>query len=131
MQDTIVRLWRSADRYDGARGSVRTFVYAIARNVAADLRRRRASRPLDTRDEVTHDPAHEPHDQLVLGLEVRDALSALSDKHREALELGYDHDLSQSQIAERLDVPLGTVKTRTFHALRELKAELQRRGIDV
>lgn len=133
VQDTVVRLWRSADRYDPARGSVRTFVYAIARNVAADLRRRCASRPLDTHEDETtaHPPTEEPHDKLVLGLEVRAAMTGLSDKHREALELSYDEDLTQSQIAERLGVPLGTVKTRTFHALRALKDELARRGIDV
>ena len=64
-----------------------------------------------------------------MAVDVREALQALTDKHREVLELGYDDDLSQSQIARRLDIPLGTVKTRTYHALRALRVELGQRGI--
>jgi RNA polymerase sigma-70 factor (ECF subfamily) len=60
---------------------------------------------------------------------VRDALDALSAAHREVLELAYEDDLTQEQIAERLGVPLGTVKTRTYHGLRVLWAELERRGL--
>ena len=55
----------------------------------------------------------------------RDALDELSAKHREVLELHYRGDLTQQQISERLEVPLGTVKTRTYHALRALKGKLE------
>ena len=82
VQDTFVRLWRSADRFDAGRGSVRTFLFAIARRAAVDLLRRPTSRPLQTTefpDELTSDPAYE---QLLLGLDVRDALNSLSPKHR-------------------------------------------------
>ncbi len=135
VQDTFVRLWRSAGRFDPARGTVRTFIYAIARNAAVDLRRRAASRPLGgpglDEGRGADQLADEPFERLVEGLEVRAAMSALSPKHRETLELAYDEDLSQSQIAARLGIPLGTVKTRAYHALRALKGELERRGVAV
>jgi len=131
VQDTFVRLWRGAKRYDPERGSVRTFVYAIARNAAIDLQRRAASRPLatDEGDLGSAGLGDEPFDKLVLGLDVRSALQTLSDKHRQTLELAYDDDLTQRQIAERLGIPLGTVKTRSHHALRALRQELEVRGL--
>lgn len=131
VQDTFVRLWRGAGRYDPERGSVRTFVYTIARNAAIDLQRRAASRPLatDEGDLGSAGAGDEPFDKLVLGLDVRSALQTLSDKHRQTLELAYDDDLTQRQIAERLGIPLGTVKTRSHHALRALRQELEVRGL--
>jgi RNA polymerase sigma-70 factor (ECF subfamily) len=67
---------------------------------------------------------------MIAQLTVRDALDSLSDAHREVLELSYDRDLKQSEIADRLGIPLGTVKTRTYHALRSLKDALEERSVD-
>ena len=69
-------------------------------------------------------------DRLVVGLTVRDALESLSPAHREVLDLSYSGDLKQTEIAERLGLPLGTVKTRTYYALRALKLALEERGLD-
>lgn len=136
VQDTFVRVWRSASRFDPSRGSVRTFILVIARGAAADLRRRSASRPLDVMpgheiEQREGDSASGPDatDGVLLGMVVGDALDALPAKHAEVLRLHFDQDMSQSQIAERLDVPLGTIKTRSFHALRSLRRELQDRGV--
>lgn len=132
VQDTFVRLWRNAGRFDPAQGSVRTFIYAIARNRAIDLRRRRSSRP----DHGAPDPLEEQaaeagfQEALIEGIEVREALGGLGDKHRRVLELSYDEGLTQVEIAERLEIPLGTVKTRTFHALKAMRGELEKRGFD-
>jgi RNA polymerase sigma-70 factor, ECF subfamily len=60
---------------------------------------------------------------------VRDALEALSHKHRQVLELMLDEDLGQAEIAGRLSIPVGTVKTRAFYGLRALRLELEERGI--
>lgn len=131
VQDTFVKVWRGADRFDPERGSPRTWIYSIARNSAIDLKRRRSARPLDLDDPGPEAfGTVEPHEHLVERLEVRDALSGLSEDHRAVLELSYDEGLTQSQIAERLSVPLGTVKTRTYHALRAMRRELGRRGFD-
>jgi RNA polymerase sigma-70 factor, ECF subfamily len=132
VQETFVRLWRSSGRFDPARASVRTFLFTLARRAAVDLFRRQSSRPrsagpLDEGHEaLTSDDAFE---QLLLGLDVRAALDALSPKHREVLELHVLADLTQAQVAERLDVPLGTVKTRTYHALRALRDALRERDL--
>lgn len=132
VQETFVRLWRGAERFDPDKGSVRAYTYTIARRVAIDIRRRVSSRPLGT-DEGFEGLSSEMDDgefeALILGLDVRDGLHSLSPKHREILELHFDHDLSQPQVAERLGIPLGTVKTRTYYGLRALKLELEERGI--
>ena len=69
-------------------------------------------------------------ERVIVRLTVRDALDSLSDAHREVLELCYDRDLRQSEIADRLGIPIGTVKTRTYHALRSLKVALEERSVD-
>lgn len=136
VQDTFVRLWRSAGRFDRSKGSVKTFIYTIARRAAVDIRRRSSSRPLssavelDASDAAIEDPRGAgAFDRIVLGISVREALTSLSAKHRETLDLHFREDLTQRQIADRLEIPLGTVKTRTYHALRALKKELEEREI--
>ena len=129
VQETFVRLWRRADRFDPARGTVSTFLYALARRIAIDLWRRPSSRPLapEPTDEIAGPDAIE---NILVGLTVRDAMESLSAAHREVLELSYSQDLTQAQIAEALGLPLGTVKTRTYYAMRALKLALEERGID-
>ncbi len=135
VQETFVRLWRSSPRFDPQRGSLRGFLFTIARRTAVDLRRRPAARPLDA---LEHGDDRDPgeradpsgreelaFDQALLSLDVREAMSGLSVEQRRVLELHFDEDLTQRQISERLDVPLGTVKTRTFHALRNLRGRLE------
>jgi RNA polymerase sigma-70 factor, ECF subfamily len=81
VQETFVRLWRTAGRYDPARGSVSSFVFAIARRIAIDLWRRPSSRPFAELAEADRNGGHDPEDaieRLVVGLNVRDALNALS-----------------------------------------------------
>ncbi len=131
VQETFVRLWRGADRFDPAKGSVSTFTFTIARRVAIDLRRRAASRPQQSEVEGAYAAIHDDglFEKLILSLDVRDALSSLSPKHREILELHFDEDLTQERVSERLGIPLGTVKTRTYYGLRALKLELEERGL--
>jgi RNA polymerase sigma-70 factor, ECF subfamily len=133
VQDTFVRLWRDAARFDPARGSARTYVFVVAYGAAADLRRRAASRPLDVRpagEVEARAPADgDGLDQVLLGMAVGDALDTLSAAHNSVLRMYFEEDLSQPQIADRLGIPLGTVKTRTHHALRALRRELEERAI--
>ena len=69
-------------------------------------------------------------DEILLSVTVRDAMMSLSPAHREVLELIYDEDLKLGEIACKLDVPLGTVKTRAFYALRAMREALRDRGFD-
>jgi RNA polymerase sigma-70 factor (ECF subfamily) len=127
VQETFVRLWRSAGLYEASRGSPATFIFTIARRLAIDLWRRPSSRTPDPDQQAL--PTDDQIDRLVTRLGVRDALDSLSSAHRQVLELSYRDQLKQTEIAERLGIPLGTVKTRSHHALRLLKSELQRRDI--
>ncbi|WP_411277098.1 RNA polymerase sigma factor [Gaiella sp.] len=127
VQETFVRLWRAAGRFDAGQGTVRGYLFTIARNAAVDLHRRR---PRHERAELGDPPAEgDAFEALVTRLAVRDAVEALPDDFREVLELSYDQELSQAQIAERLEMPVGTVKSRTFYALRALKTQLTLRGV--
>jgi RNA polymerase sigma-70 factor (ECF subfamily) len=134
VQETFVRLWQTAGRYRRERGSVSTFLFAIARRIAIDLWRRPSSRPFADLAEAGPDAAGaagDAVDQLLVGLNVRDALNALSAAHREVLELLYLQDLTQAQVAQRLGVPLGTVKTRAYHGLRAFRQAAEERGLAV
>jgi RNA polymerase sigma-70 factor, ECF subfamily len=134
VQETFVRLWQSADRYDPQRGSVPSFVFTIARRLAIDLWRRPSSKPFTELGEVDRGPDQDPGDvvdQLLVGLNVRDALASLPEGQRVVLELLYLQDLTQRQVADRVGVPLGTVKTRAFYGLRSLKEALRQRDVDV
>lgn len=126
VQETFVRLWQSAARFDPRRGAADAFVMTIARRTAVDLHRRAGSRPPSARWDAGEEPSDdESFDRVILEIDIRHALDALPTKHREVLELSYRHDLTQRQIAERLAIPLGTVKTRTWHALHAMKRELE------
>ena len=122
VQETFVRLRRTAGQYDAQRASVDTYLFAIARSVALDIRERSSSRDLLPLNEL--DSVEQVLDSLIL----REALDTLSVAHRQVLRLAYDQGLTQSQIAERLGLPLGTVKTRMFHATQALRSALDERG---
>jgi RNA polymerase sigma-70 factor, ECF subfamily len=126
VQETFVRLWRNAGRYDPHRGSAATFIFTMARRLAIDLWRRPSSRPAAADRPV---PEEDEVDRLMVRIQVRDALESISESHREVLELSYLNHLRQAEIANKLDIPLGTVKTRTYHALRSLRAALEERDI--
>jgi len=128
VQECFVRLWRKAGQFDEARGTVAAYLFVIARSIAADLRKRSSSRPLASVDEARLPPQPDNADRILEALMVQDALDSLSPAHREMLMLAHGDGLTQVQIAERLSLPLGTVKTRMFHGLRALRTALAERG---
>jgi RNA polymerase sigma-70 factor, ECF subfamily len=129
VQETFIRLWRTADRFDPARGTVTAFVLSIARRLAIDLWRRPSSRRAQPEAEPAA-PVEETIDRLLLQFAVRDALDSLPQAQREVLELSYYSDLTQTEVASRLRIPLGTVKSRAYHALRAFHRAAEERGID-
>lgn len=131
VQETFVRLWRAAPRFDPERGTVGALLMTIAYRAASDLGRRRAGEaPVVSLDvesaDTPADPAAgtEQEEQLLLRDELQAALATLSDDQREILRLHFQEDLTQTQIAERLGLPLGTVKSRVFYGLRHLRTAL-------
>ncbi len=128
VQETFVRLWRAAGRFDAEKSSVGTYLYVIARSVAADIRKRPSSRSLMPVDDLDLPPIPDDVDQILDSMVVREALDALGRGHADVIRLAHEEGLTQPQIADRLGLPLGTVKTRTFHGLRALRAALIERG---
>jgi RNA polymerase sigma-70 factor, ECF subfamily len=128
VQETFVRLWRTASRFDADKASVGTYLYVIARSVAADIRKRPSSRPLQAVDEAGVPPQADGVDEILDSMIVREAFETLGPAHAEVIRLAQDEGLTQSQIADRLGLPLGTVKTRTFHGMRALRTALIERG---
>jgi RNA polymerase sigma-70 factor, ECF subfamily len=125
-QEAFTAIWRAADGFDPERGSALAWVFAIARNAARDIaRRRRVIAPVEPPDVA--DPAGDPHELAADAFEaftVHAAVASLGPRAREVLELAYFDGLTQSQIAERTATPLGTVKTRTRNALARLAEQL-------
>jgi RNA polymerase sigma factor (sigma-70 family) len=132
VQDAFLGVWRSADRYVAGRGTVKTWLLAIVHHRAIDaIRRRRPVAELaeETEGARTPEPLTFPDvwGEVSGRLDadaVRRALAALPDAQRDALELAYFRGLTQTEIAERTGVPLGTVKSRVRLALVSLRREL-------
>jgi len=129
--EVFLGVWRQADRFE-ARSSVTTWLLAIARYKAlAELRRR----PEPAGDEAAaqaSDPADDPEASFAIkhrGEIVRDRLSRLSRRHREVIDLVYYHGKSVQEAAAILGVPGNTVKTRMFHARKNLSELLAARGV--
>jgi len=125
LQEAWLQVWRKADGYDPARGTVGAWLVTVARSRAIDRLRSEGSR---RRAETAagDEPATPPGDPSVdagariLGERVTSALAKLDSRHRQVLILAYFDCLSQREIADRLDAPLGTVKSWTRQALLRL-----------
>ena len=133
VQDVFAQLWRHAGEYDQRRASVRTWLYAIARNRIVDAHRRAAARPRRAEEEDSLDSAAELDaalDQAVLRWQITAALARLSPAHREVIRLAHYGGLTMREIAERMGIPLGTVKSRTSYALRSLRLILDEMEVE-
>jgi|SRR5581483_2698807 len=130
VQEAFTSVWRSARSYDSTRGAGAPWLYAVARNAIADRARARSEPPGEPRDEPETGPGPaERAEQSWLQWRVHRALESLPQSERTCLELAYWSGLSQSEIADFLGIPLGTVKTRTRSALRRLSVELEEEGL--
>ncbi len=131
MQRVFYEVWRVHARYDPSL-SLRGWVLGIARKRAIDhLRKRRdVVVPLDSMREITGDDGREVADRMVWADEVRIALNMLPEAQRNVIELAYFDGYTQTEIATALDIPLGTVKTRTSRGLHRMAGLLESsRGI--
>lgn len=126
VQETFANLWRSSARFDAARGAAAAWIFTIARNAIVDsLRRRREPVVADASDAEEPGPGPEAEAEAEwVSWRVHRALETIPDHERSLVELAYWSGLSQAEIARRLDLPLGTVKTRTRSALHRLADEL-------
>jgi len=125
-QDTFASLWRSANRFDPTRGKATSWLFTVARNAIVDGLRRRPEPTVEARPDVP-EPGPGPDDAAEsewVSWRVHRALETLPDQERTLVELAYWSGFSQSEIADHVGIPLGTVKTRTRSALRRLADEL-------
>lgn len=129
--DTFWQVWQQANRYDPVRGSVGAWICTIARSRALDRLRTQRRSPLIATDEpperVDLKVDEDPEQDVFLAERsaiVRSALGELSDSQREAIELAFYHGLSHAEIADRLNEPLGTIKTRIRLGLSKMRERM-------
>jgi len=133
-QDVFVQAWRQASRFDTTRGNVAAWLLTMARSRAIDLIRRRRVRPQPGADDMVMEtkdasPAPDVQFEWVQRAEViQEAMGALPLLQRLAIELAFFEGLTQAEIAEQLEVPLGTVKTRIRQGLLKLRDRLAGAG---
>jgi RNA polymerase sigma-70 factor (ECF subfamily) len=137
VHDAFLALWRAPEAFDPTRGSFRTFFLSLVHHRGVDAIRReerlraREDRAANLEPIEGEDPSEAVADEdLVVRRrrEVRAALSDLTPDQRQVLEMAYFGGMTQARIAEVLEIPLGTVKTRTFAALKKLRARLEDEG---
>ncbi|WP_207934496.1 sigma-70 family RNA polymerase sigma factor [Actinomadura sp. KC06] len=131
VQETFVRAWRSAASFDHRRASLRTWLFAIARNVVTDARRHRTARaplagPVEA-GEQQRDP-RDPFDQLLTRIELDEALRRLSDDHRQVVLDVYFLGRTCADLATELGIPASTVRSRLYYGVRALREILDEKG---
>lgn len=147
VQETFVRAWRNSERFDAERGSLRTWLFTIARNLIVDTVRARDSRPpgpprpkaesqteskaasgRDTELESDTAGGEDPEDQMetvVQRLRLEEALSRLSEDHRLVIVEIHYQGRSYTELSEELGVPAGTLRSRMYYALKALRLTLE------
>jgi RNA polymerase sigma-70 factor (ECF subfamily) len=126
VQEVFTSIWKSAGSYRPELGAGAPWIFAVGRNAFISRWRKRSLAVVELFDEPSNEPGPpEQAEQAWRSFSVHRALEALPHHQRELIELAYWGELSQSEIAEHLDLPLGTVKTRTRAALKRLNEALK------
>jgi RNA polymerase sigma-70 factor, ECF subfamily len=131
-QETLLRAWTHPAAMSRSRGDPRRWLLTVARNVVRDQVRARAVRPLEVRGdsvEAVLDPAADDLDEVLQAWVVGDCLATLSADHRAVLVETFYRGRSVRQAAAVLGIPEGTVKSRTYYALRALRVALEEKGV--
>ncbi|MDX1658230.1 MAG: sigma-70 family RNA polymerase sigma factor [Nitriliruptorales bacterium] len=131
VQETLLRAWRNADRFDPERGTLPAWLFTIARNTTTDRLRHDGARPdeVATLDDVATPPSDGDIDRALEAWQLADALHELSDEHRNAIVEVHYLGYTVREVAERYDLPEGTVKSRVYYGLRALRLKLEERGV--
>lgn len=129
VQETLVRLWRNRDVIDNGRAVLRAWLLTVARNLCIDRYRARKVRPHEVKaEEMPADREPRVRDQaeaIATAMEIGAALDTLTAEHREIVTRVYLRDQKLSDIATELGIPTGTVKSRSYYALRALQSALK------
>ena len=128
VQETFLRAWRAGERFDPQIGSLRTWLFAILRNVVIDLGRARAARPRVAEEGI--EPSVEPFDEALLAWQIEEAMRRIGEQHRRVLVETYYRGRPYAEVADELGVPEGTVKSRVYYGLRALRVVLEEMGYE-
>jgi RNA polymerase sigma-70 factor (ECF subfamily) len=128
VQETFLRAWKAGERFDPEIGSLRTWLFAILRNVVIDLGRARASRPRVAEGGV--EPSVEPLEQALLAWQVEEAMRRIGEDHRRVLLETHFRARPYSEVAEELGVPEGTIKSRVYYGLKALRVAMEEMGYE-
>jgi RNA polymerase sigma-70 factor (ECF subfamily) len=130
VQETFSRAWRSRARFDPTLGSLRTWLFTIERRVILDFSVRQAKHATVSLDQA-REPASEDHvERAMLGWQMESALQRLDPEHRMIITEIYFNGRSGREVAEMFGLPEGTVRSRSFYALRMLRLLLEEGGWD-
>lgn len=126
-QEVFVAAWRARHRFDPSRASLRTWLMGIARNKVIDAHRHAGRRPRSADGTEVEPVAVEPAavDQMADRMVLADALSQLPERARAVVELSFFEQLSHQEIADKVGMPLGTVKSDIRRSLDKLRRELE------
>jgi RNA polymerase sigma-70 factor (ECF subfamily) len=133
VQEAFLAVWRSAGAFSAERAKPSTWILTLVHRRAVDLVRREERRRADPIDDLPHAAGEATDEEADLRSRrrvVQEALRRLPDEQREALELAYYGGFSQSELAERLGQPLGTIKSRMFTGLARLRDLLAEAGVE-
>lgn len=129
VQETFLRAWRAGDRFDPTRGSLRTWLFAIARNVVTDAARARAVRPVTTglppQADLPGAAVVDEWEALVRRVLVEAALDRIGVEHRQALQQTYLADRPCAEVAAELGIPESTLRSRVFYGLKALRIAME------
>ena len=128
VQETFLRAWRAGKRFDPEIGSLRTWLFAIIRNVVIDLGRARAARPGVAKEGV--EASVEPIEESLLAWQVEEAMRRIGDQHRRILVETYYRGRPYAEVAAEWGIPVGTVMSRVYYALRALRIALEEFGYE-
>jgi RNA polymerase sigma factor (sigma-70 family) len=130
VQETMIRAWRSSEQLDPNSASLMPWLATVARRIVIDDRRRKEARPQESGDGPLESmPVPDEMEGLLHQVVVSEALMALSPAHREILNATILQDRSVNDAAMALGIPVGTVKSRVYYAVRALRVALQERGV--
>jgi RNA polymerase sigma-70 factor (ECF subfamily) len=131
VQETLLRAWRHPEAIAASDVSPRPWLYTVARHLVVDGVRARNARPIETSGEHLAEVALDDDelDRALTSWEVADALTTLTPDHRAVLVETYFRGRSVAEAATVLGIPAGTVKSRTYYALRALRLALEERGL--
>ncbi|MDI5966602.1 sigma-70 family RNA polymerase sigma factor [Streptantibioticus silvisoli] len=130
VQETLVRAWRNTEQLNRSTGSLRPWLVTVARRIVIDGHRNRSARPKEVdATPLESMPAADEMDRTLRLMTISDAMTDLTDAHREVLVATYFGGRTVNEAAEELGIPAGTVRSRAFYALRSLKIALEERGV--